>query len=139
MRPDADRCGVIGKDRNNSSKLCPYCSHYPVHILDRPHLFLNTPQMPRLVRGLAVDIDNVEVPDCVESIPCLCQILRVEIPGRAGDGDDLHAGTAGDPIEQINSRYHAAVLMVLFRECGKCGTFTPAPWPYLRGRGFTRF
>ena len=92
---------MIGQHREYPVELVADSPDNPVHPLDRLHLLLNTPEVAGLVRSLDVDVNKVKAFDRLERVPCLGIVIGIEITGCAGDADNLHTGTAGDPVEEL--------------------------------------
>ena len=63
-----DRCRVIGEHRENPVELVPDSPDNPVHLLNSLYFFLDTPEMPCLIRCLDMDVNKIEMFDCVKGI-----------------------------------------------------------------------
>ena len=84
MRSDAHRGRMVRQDRDHAVETVQERPEHPVHVLDRPDLLLDRAQVPGLVGGLDMAVDEVEPVERGERGPRLALVVRVEIPGRAG-------------------------------------------------------
>src|SRR5512136_2022450 len=129
MGPDTDRCRMVREHRQHTIKFFKDHPDNAVNLLNRTHFFFNTSQMSRFIGCLNMEIHKVEMPDRFECISPFCSVISIKIAGGTRNRDDLHPGTTGNTVQEVNCRDHSSFLPVLLFERGKCWFVPSTPRP----------